>query len=160
MHPPRLGIILLVPLLIVLAGVSPASAQQRQRRVFTNDDLPAAASPPAPPAPAAAAPAAAPAEGTPAAEGTPSGGEDAKPEPAVPPALKLSNSVQITLREFHTELAAQLEQEIDPARQERLRLMMDLTVQLLARSMSYMADLKAQQAAATEAEAQAQAGAP
>lgn len=155
MYPPRLGIILLIPLWIGLAGVTSSFAQQR--RVYTNEDFPAPAPPPAAPAPAAtSAPAAAPAaEGTPAAKGAPSGAEEAKSEPEVPPALKLSNSVQTTLREFHSQLAAQLQQETDPVRQERLRSMMDLTMQLLARSQSYIADLKAQQ----QADAQAQAGA-
>ena len=159
MHPPRLGIILLAPLLLVLAGVSPASAQQRQRRVFTNEDFPNAAPPPAPPAPAATpAPSA---EATPGAEGAPPASEEAaETGDELPSGLSLAQTLQGTLIRFYAEFGVRLFEETDPARQQRLRTVLDLANQLLTNNQLYIADLKAQQSAATEAEAQAQAGAP
>lgn len=154
MYPPRLGINLLLALMVWFAGVSPSFAQQR--RVFTNEDFPSSAPPPAAPAPGAESPSA---EGTPATEGKPSESEPAEPESDMPPALKASNDIQITLREFHSQLAAQLDQETDPGRQERLRLMMDLAAQLLSRNIAFISEIKAQQEAQKEAEAQAQGGA-
>ena len=141
MYPLRLGIIFLVPLLIVHAAAPSSFAQQRQRRVFTNEVSQKAAPPPAP----AATPAAAPAEGTPAAEAAPSGFEDPKEDPNLPPGLSLSQFLQGTLRRFHTEFADRLEQETDPALQERLKTMMNLTMQLLAQNQLYIAEIQAQQ---------------
>ena len=165
----RLAIILLTLFSLVFWTAPSSFAQQRQRRVFTNDDLPVAAAPaptpapaPAPPAPAATP--AAPAEGTPGeaapgAEAAPSASEGAaEADPNLPPGLSLSNFLQGTLRRFHTEFADRLEQETDPARQERLKLMMQLTMQLLAQNQLYIADIQAQQQQA-EAQASSQAGA-
>jgi hypothetical protein len=60
------------------------------------------------------------------------------------------------LRRFHTEFADRLGLETDPARQERLKTMMNLTMQLLAQNQLYIAELQAEQ---QEAEAQAQSAA-
>jgi hypothetical protein len=138
----------------MLAGTSLSLAQQRQRRVFTNEDVsptpPAAA---ATPAPAQAAPAEAPAEGAAPADAAASGFEEPPADPNLPPGLALSNFLQGALRRFHTEFADRLAEETDPARQERIKLMMQLTMQLLMQNTLYINDLQAQQ---QQAEQQAQ----
>ena len=151
MLPVRLAIILLAWFLLVFWAAPSSFAQQRQRRVFTNEDFPSAAPPPAPAETSASS-----AEGTPDTEAAPSGEEEA-PDENLPPGLSLSNFLQGALRRFHTEFADRLDQETDPARQERLRTMMNLTMQLLAQNQLYIADLQAQQQQ-QEAEAASQAG--
>jgi len=149
MLPVRLAVILLAWFSLVFWAAPSSFAQQRQRRVFTNDDI---SRPPAP-APAPAAAAASPAtsaEGTPGTEAAPSTPEAGAPEGAdaaanLPGGLSLSRFLQGTLRRFHTEFADRLEQETDPALQERLKTMMNLTMQLLAQNQLYISEIQAQQ---------------
>jgi len=146
MFPPRWNAFCLVLLLTVLSGPSLSLAQQRQRRVFTNEDV-SRTPPPAPAAPATAetVPAAVSAEGAPPADATASGFEEPPADPNLPPGLALSNFLQSALRRFHTEFADRLAEETDPARQERIKLMMQLTMQLLTQNTLYINDLQSQQ---------------
>ena len=158
MLPVRLAVILLAWFSLVFWAAPSSFAQQRQRRVFTNDDI---SRPPAPaPAAAAASPATS-AEGTPGTEAAPSTPEAGAPEGAdaaanLPGGLSLSRFLQGTLRRFHTEFADRLEQETDPARQERLKTMMNLTMQLLAQNQLYIAEIQAQQPQQGEAQSPSQ----
>ena len=148
MLPVRLAVILLAWFSLVFWAAPSSFGQQRQRRVFTNDDI---SRTPAPaPAAAPASPAAPSAEGTPGTEAAPSTPEAGAPEGAdaaanLPGGLSLSRFLQGTLRRFHTEFADRLEQETDPARQERLKTMMNLTMQLLAQNQLYISEIQAQQ---------------
>jgi len=158
MIPPRPKVILLTLLVVAFAMLpwSPAQ-QQRQRRVFTNEDV--VRTPP--PAPVPVETQATPAEGTPAATSTPAVPDAATSEGAdLPQGLALAQHLQEVLRRYHPEIGVKLEQEVDAGRQNRWSTMMDLTTQLIVQNQMYINDLQAQQAAAAEAEAQAQAGAP
>ena len=151
MIPQQLRIFLLVSLVLTFVALPSVLAQQRQRRVFTNEDFPSTAPPPPPaPAPAASADApAAPADGTPAGESA---------SATLPYGIGLAEHLQKVLRQYHEELSGTLEEEVDVTRQERLRTLMNLATQIIVHNQLYMTDLQAQQQQA-EAEAQAQVGA-
>jgi hypothetical protein len=162
MIPPRLKLILLASLVAAFVTMPLAPAQQRQRRVFTNDEI----SRPAPPAAAPAAPATptTPAEGTSGAEAVPGTPAPSATEAAagstakLPEGLALAEHLQEVLRRFHGEIAVKLDQEVDVVREERWRSMLNLATQLLAQNQLYIAELQAQQPQETEAQAQSAAG--
>ena len=131
-----------------------AFAQQRPRRIFTNDDV--ARTPP--PAPAAPTTPATPAGGTPTGEAAPAApqatAEGAAAAPNPPQGVALAESLQGVLRQYITELSGKLEQEVDTARQERWRNMMNLTMQLMSETQQYIVELQAQQPKEGEAPSQ------
>ncbi|OFV96816.1 MAG: hypothetical protein A3H28_13925 [Acidobacteria bacterium RIFCSPLOWO2_02_FULL_61_28] len=153
MLPVRLAIILLATILLAL-GAAPSALAQRQRRVFTNEDVAAAA--PAPqaattPAETAEAPAEKAAGGESAAPATPAAAE--QPAGAPPPGgMALAQFLQGILRRFHTEFAEKLEQEADPSRQARWRTMMELTMQLMTQNQVYISELGSEAKAAAPTE--------
>lgn len=152
MIPPILKRVLLVSLIAAFVTMPAGLAQQRQRRVFTNDDV--ARTPPPAPAPAAPATPAAttptPAGGTPTGEAAPTAPQAATAEgaaaaPDPPQGVALAESLQGVLRQYITELSGKLDQEVNTARQERWRNMMNLTMQLMSETQQYIAELQAQQ---------------
>ena len=154
MLPARLAIILLATLLLAL-GTAPSALAQRQRRVFTNEDV-AAAAPAAATTPAekAEAPAEKAAGGESAAPATPAAAD--QPEGAPPPGgMALAQFLQGILRRFHTEFAEKLEQEADPSRQARWRTMMELTMQLMTQNQVYISELGSEAKAAAPTESPA-----
>ena len=151
MLPVRLAIILLATILLAL-GAAPSALAQRQRRVFTNEDV-AAPAPPAAMTPAekAEAPAEKAAGGESAAPATPAAAE--QPAGAPPPGgMALAQFLQGILRRFHTEFAEKLEQEADPSRQARWRTMMELTMQLMTQNQVYISELGSEAKAAAPTE--------
>ena len=163
MIPPRLGLWLLIGLVVTFATMPAALAQQRPRRVFTNEDI--SRTPPPPPAPAApAAPAGTPGTppaGTPSAAAAPAEPAGAPTEAAdsgeqLPQGLALAEFLQGVLRRYMTEFSEKLDQEADSSRQERWRTMMNLTIQLMAQNQQYIAELQAQQPQQGEGESPSQ----
>lgn len=160
----RLKTILLASLIAAFVTMPLALAQQRQRRVFTNDDISRAAPPPAPAAAAPAAPAAtpaAPAAGTPSGEAAPTAPQATPAEGAAaaanpPRGVALAESLQGALRQYITELSEKLDQAVDASRQERWRNMMNLTMQFMAQNQLYIAELQAQQPQEGEAPSSSQ----
>ena len=142
---------LLVAMLPLLwPGVNPLIAQQtRERKVFTNEDV----ARPAPSAPAKEAPASAEA---PAAEQPGAAAENApRPESAQSAVvavkdldslrgLKLAQYVQDILRRDLSEFASKLDDETDPARQERWRNMMNAINLLMQQNLQYISELEEQ----------------
>ena len=148
MLPVRLAIILLATILLAL-GTAPSALAQRQRRVFTNEDV----APPAPAPPAAttsAEKAEAPAEKAATAESAPATpAAAADPAGAPPPGgMALAQFLQGILRRFHAEFAEKLEQEADPSRQQRWRTMMELSMQLMTQNQLYISELGSEAKAA------------
>ena len=152
--------------LLLWQGVHPALAQQtRERKVFTNEDV-------ARPAPSA------PAEEAPAKEAVASGAESvaksaaespgaASAQPAVVAVkdldslrgLKLAQYVQDILRRDLSEFSSKLDDETDPARQERWRNMMNAITLLLYQNQQYISDLE-EQSRQQQPEQQAQQSTP
>jgi len=146
-----------LPLLAVLAGgflTMPLAAQRR--RVFTNDDFPAA---PAPAAPVASTPDAS-SKASPSTEAAPAPSEPAEPAGALPAAniaegLPLAQHLQEVLQRYRMDISIKLEQDFNSARQDRWKNIVNIVTQLIVHNQMHIADLQAQQ----EAEAAAQAGA-
>ena len=150
MLPVRLAIILLATILLAL-GAAPSALAQRQRRVFTNEDV-AAPAPPAAMTPAEKAEA--PAEKAAAGESATATPAAAEPPAVAPPpgGIALAQFLQGILRRFHTEFAEKLEQEADPSRQARWRTMMELTMQLMTQNQVYISELGSEAKAAAPTE--------
>lgn len=165
----RLACLMIALALLLWQGVRPALAQQeKERRVFTNEDVespprsaPAAAEPAAESVQAPSTSAAQP--GTPA-EAVPEGERVAEPGTEAPPSssqmsipqrLKSARFLQETLRRYLTEYSENLEAEADPARQQRWRDMMSSLMSLMQKNEQYISDLD-QQLAEQESQASSQ----
>ena len=155
----RLKVILLASLIAAFVTMPPAHAQQRQRRVFTNEDIsrtpppaPAPAAAPAPPTGTAAAPATR-AEGAPDAASTPATPGAATAEAAENlQGVSLVQHLQRVLQRYRSEIGVQQEQEVDSGRVARLNSVLDLITQLIVQNQLFIADLQAQQPPEGEAQ--------